>query len=111
MKVFIKTKKVTTSSVDMDSVGHQCASPMRTGAMDRMGSEELYLSPEQNILLDAVRRACKELNCDFNIVDVSKYSFRQRMREKGVLPRLEYRNRILTGLPSSKEIVNFFKIQ
>ena len=92
----------------MDSVGHPCASPRQTGAMERLGAEELFLSQEQNILLDAVIRACDVLNCDFKIVDVSKFSYLQRLREKGVLPRLEYRDRILTGLPSSKEIVDFF---
>ena len=107
--VFIKTEKVTTSSVDMDSVGHPCASPSRTGALDRMGSEELYLSQDQNILLDAVTRACKILNCDFQVIDVSKYGILQRMREKGILPRLEYKGRVLTGLPTSNEIVEFFE--
>ena len=108
MNVFIKTKKVTTSSVEMDSVGHSCAAPRQTGAMERLGAEELYLSQEQNILLDAVIRAYDILNCDFKIGDVSKYGYIPRLREKGVLPRLEYRDRILTGLPSSKEIVDFF---
>jgi hypothetical protein len=108
MTVFIKTKKVTTSSVDLDSVGHECAKPRQTGAMDRMGSEELFLSQKQAILLDAVSRACKSMDCDYKIVDVAKYSFRQRMREKGTIPRLEYRNKTLTGLPTSTEIVKFF---
>lgn len=49
LKIYVRSQKITTSCVDIDSVGHQYANPLRTGALDRMGSEELFLNQEQTL--------------------------------------------------------------
>jgi hypothetical protein len=109
LKIYVKSMKITTSSVDLDSVGHQCADPMRTGAYDRMGSEEILLDQEQTLLLDAAIRASTKMNWQLVIIDVAKYSILKRIRLKEPIPRLELDGKIMVGNPSSDEIVQFFR--
>ncbi|NHI89174.1 MAG: hypothetical protein EAX87_06590 [Candidatus Thorarchaeota archaeon] len=109
LKIYVRSMKITTSSVDLDSVGHQCANPMRTGAYDRMGSEEILLDQEQTLLVDAAIRASTKMNWQLVIVDVAKYSILKRIRMKETIPRLELDGKIMVGNPSSDEIIQFFK--
>ncbi|MFW9849218.1 MAG: hypothetical protein ACFFF4_08755 [Candidatus Thorarchaeota archaeon] len=106
--LFIKSEKVSTSSADTESLGHACASPMRTGAYDRMGSEIGFLNNDQLLLLDAATRACERMKWDLEIVDVSKYSLMKRIREKETIPRLECDGKIMTGIPTSDMIIQVF---
>ncbi|MHA2425428.1 MAG: hypothetical protein ACXAEF_11620 [Candidatus Thorarchaeota archaeon] len=107
--LFIKSEKISTSSADIDSLGHQCANPMRTGAHNRMGGEIGFLSNVQLLLLDAATRACEKMNWDLELVDVSKYSLMKRIRMKETVPRLECNGKIMTGTPTSDEIIQFLR--
>ncbi|MFX1579272.1 MAG: hypothetical protein ACFFBJ_06455 [Promethearchaeota archaeon] len=109
LKICVRSMKITTSSVDLDSVGHQCANPIRTGAYERMGSEEILLDQEQTMLLDAAIRASTKMNWQLVIVDVAKYSILKKFRFKEIIPRLELDGKIMVGNPSSDEIIQFFK--
>ncbi len=106
--LFIKSEKVSTSSADTESLGHACASPMRTGAYDRMGSEIGFLSNDQLLLLDAASRACERMKWELEIVDISKYSLMKKIREKEPIPRLEFEGKVMTGIPTSDEIIQVF---
>ena len=108
LELYVRSLKITTSSVDLDSVGHQCANPMRTGAYDRMGSEAILLDEAQSLLLDATKRACSKMKWQLVIVDVAAFSFLDRIRLKGTTPRLEAKGKIMVGTPNSDEIIQFF---
>lgn len=107
--LYIKSERLSTSCVDLDSVGHQCASPLRTGAYDRMGSEAVRVKQEDQILLDAAIRACERMKWNLIIEDVSTWSFLRKLKSKGTVPRLEANHKILIGNPTSDEIIQFFK--
>ena len=106
--LFIKSEKVSMFSADIESLGHACASPMRTGAHDRMGSELGMLPQHHRILLDAATRACEKMDWIFEIEDISKYGFTKRIRANQKVPRLQCNGKILTGMPTSDEIIAFF---
>ncbi len=108
LTLYLKSRKISTSSADMDSVGHRCASPMRTGAYDRMGSESALYEPEQAMLLDAALRACEKMDWMLQVVDVSKYGFMKKIRSKEKIPRLESNEKTIVGTPTSLEIIEFF---
>ncbi|MFW9910001.1 MAG: hypothetical protein ACFFEF_15645 [Candidatus Thorarchaeota archaeon] len=108
LTLYVKSMKVSTSSADMDSVGHQCANPMRTGAYNRMGSQEIFLNQEQSILLDAAIRASDKMKWELEIVDVLKYGFLKRIKSKDAVPRIEVNGKTLVGSPTSDEIIQFF---
>ncbi|MFW9979451.1 MAG: hypothetical protein ACFFEJ_15310 [Candidatus Thorarchaeota archaeon] len=108
LTLYIKSMKISTSSADIESLGHQCASPMRTGAYDRMGSEAALFEPQQAMLLDAAIRACDKMDWTLKVIDVSKYGFRKRIQSKGKVPRLEGNNKTMIGTPTSVEIIEFF---
>jgi len=107
--LYIESERLSTSCVDIGSLGHQCANPMRTGAYDRMGSEAIRVKQEDQILLDAVIRACERMKWSLMVEDVSRWSFLKRFKSKGTIPRLEAKGKILTGTPTSDEIIQFFK--
>jgi hypothetical protein len=109
LKIYVRSMKITTSSVDLDSVGHQCANPIRTGAYDRTGSEEILLDQEQTLLLDAAIRASTRMSWQSVIIDVAKYGLLKRIRLKETIPRLELDGKIMVGNPSSDEIIQFFR--
>ena len=106
--LLVKSEKVSTSSADIESLGHACASPMRTGAHDRMGSELGFLSNDQLLLLDSTTRACEKMNWDLELIDVAKYSVLKKLRMKETVPRLENNGKTMTGTPTSDEIIHFF---
>ncbi|MFX0106651.1 MAG: hypothetical protein ACFE7R_00025 [Candidatus Hodarchaeota archaeon] len=108
--LFVKSERVSTSCADTDSLGHECASPMRTGAYDRMGSETIVLNQEQEILRNAAIRACEKMKWELVIEDASKYGFLKRLRAKEAIPRLEGNGKLMTGIPTSDEIIEFFKV-
>ena len=106
--LYIRTKRISTSSVDLDSVGHNCANPLRTGALDRMGSESAFLDPEQALLIDAAVRACDKMDWTFEIVDVAKFGFIKRIQSRDEVPRLEANGKTMYGTPTSLEIMEFY---
>ncbi|MFW9845643.1 MAG: hypothetical protein ACFFD6_02760 [Candidatus Thorarchaeota archaeon] len=106
---YIKSERLSTSCVDLDSVGHQYASPLRTGAYERVGSETIRLRQEDQILLDTAIRACDRMEWNLVIEDVSTWSFLKKLKSKETIPRLEANNKILMGTPTSDEIIQFFK--
>jgi hypothetical protein len=107
--LYIKSEKLSISCVDLDSVGHQCASPLRTGAYERMGSEAIRVNQKDQILVDAAIRACERMKWNLIIEDVSTWSVLRKLKSKGTIPRLEANNKMLTGTPTSDEIIRFFK--
>ena len=108
ISLYFKSKRVSTSCVDFDSVGHQCANPSRTGGLDRRGSEELLLEPLQAMLYDAAVRACDRMEWTLIVTDVAKYGLMQRIRSKERVPRLEGNGKIMYGTPTSEKIIEFF---
>ena len=107
IEVFVSSKKVSTQGADMDSLGHQCANPMQTGALDRMGKGDVFLPQNQCILLDAVIRASEKMGWNYNIVNVSDFSWWKKYRSKEPVPRIEYDGHILEGTPMSNDIIQF----
>ncbi len=106
--LYIKSKRISTSSVDLDSVGHNCANPLRTGALDRMGSESVFQDPEQALLIDAAVRACDKMDWTLEVVDVAKYGLIKRIRSNEEVPRLEANGKPMYGVPTSREIIEFY---
>ncbi|MHA1948918.1 MAG: hypothetical protein ACXAAO_01505 [Candidatus Thorarchaeota archaeon] len=108
IRVYIESKSATIQAADMDTVGHPNCT--RTNATDwggSLGKAGSVIPPEHLILLDAASRAGEKLGCQAEVIDVSNYSFWQKRKSKGVVPRIEIGNKILTGLPTSDEIVEF----
>ncbi|MGY5881521.1 MAG: hypothetical protein RTV31_14820 [Candidatus Thorarchaeota archaeon] len=106
LRVFIESQVQTFQSADMDTMGH----PMCTGTNtsdwgNAAGKAGKAIPEEHRILLDAASRAAEKLACDLEVIDVSDYGFIQKIRSKGVIPRIEIGEKILTGLPTSDEIV------
>lgn len=106
LKVFIESKSQTLQAADMDTVGHPMCTGTNTSDWGNAAGKAGRMIPEEHrILLDAASRAAEKLGCELEVVDVSDYGFIQKMRAKGVIPRIEIGERILTGLPTSNEIV------
>jgi len=106
LRVFIKSESRTLQSADMDTIGH----PMCTGTNtsdwgNAAGKSDRIIPEDHRILLDAASRAAKKLACNLEVIDVSSYGFLQKLRSKEIIPRIEIGERILTGLPTSDEIV------
>ena len=60
---------------------------------------------EHLILLDAASRAAEKLGINLEVVDISEFSFFQKRKLKKVIPSLEIGEKVITGLPTSDEIV------
>lgn len=107
IRVFIESTSATIQAADMDTVGHPNCT--RTNATDWGNSvgKSGNMSPQEHlILVDAAMRAAKKLGCQVEVIDISNFSFWQKRKLKGVIPRIEIENEIITGLPTSDEIVN-----
>ncbi len=106
LRVFIKSQSRTLQSADMDTIGHPiCTGTNSSDWGNAAGKSDRVIPEEHRILLDAASRAAKKLVCNLEVIDVSSFGFIQRMRTKGSIPRIEIGDRILTGLPTSDEIV------
>ena len=107
LRVFIESKSQTLQAADMDTVGHPvCTGTNSTSWGDATGKAGRMVPEEHRILLDAASRASERLNCEMEVIDISEYGFIQRRKLKGVIPRIEIGEMILTGLPTSDDIVN-----
>jgi hypothetical protein len=82
---------------------------MRTGAYERVGSEAIIMKQENQILVDAAIRACDRMKWSLIVEDVSKWSLLKKLKSKGTIPRLEVEDKVLVGIPTSDEIIQFFK--
>ncbi len=107
IRVIIESKSATIQAADMDTIGHPyCTGTNSTDWANSAGKAGNVIPQEHLILVDAASRAAQKLGCRVEIIDMSNYSFRQKRKLKGVIPRIEIENQILTGLPTSDEIVN-----
>jgi hypothetical protein len=92
----------------MDTIGH----PICTGTNasdwggDTLGKEGKIVPQEHLILLDAASRAAAKLGVNLEVVDVSEFGFFQKRKLKKVIPSIEIGEKIITGLPTSDEIVD-----
>jgi hypothetical protein len=110
IRVFIETESITISAADMDTVGHPyCTNTNTSDWGNALGNAGRSLSQDQSILMDAASRAAEKLGLNLEIVDISNYSFFQRRKMKGLIPRIEIGDKILTGRPTSDEIVEQLK--
>ena len=110
IRVFIESESRTIQAADMDTVGHpECtqtnSSDWGNGALGKGGRA---IPQEHLILLDAASRAAEKLGLNLEVVDISVFSFFQKRKLKGSIPRIEIGEKILTGLPTSDEIVRSF---
>jgi hypothetical protein len=91
----------------MDTIGHPMCTGTNTSDWGNAAGKAGRIVPEEHrILLDAASRAATKLACGIEVIDVSEYGFLQRRKLKGVIPRIEIGETILTGLPTSDEIVS-----
>ena len=110
IRVYVRSTKVTLSPADMDSIGHQCARPTQTGAYERTGKAGRGFPEEHELAIDAAVRAAKKMGIDIEIVDVGKWGFLRRRKEKVSnleFPMIVYNGKTLTGTPLSDEIIDF----
>jgi hypothetical protein len=110
IRVFVKSNKVTLSSADMESIGHQCARPTQTGAYDRTGKSGRSYPQEHRLMIDAAYRAAEKMGIELEIIDVGDWGFRRRRKEnisEMKIPWIEFKGKTLTGTPLSDEIVEF----
>ena len=108
IRVFIESQSQTLQSADMDTIGHPYCTGTNTSDWGNAAGKAGKTIPEEHrILLDAASRAAEKLTCNLEVIDVSDYGLIQKIRSKGVIPRIEIGERILTGLPTSDEIVAY----
>jgi len=108
LRIFIESKSQTMQAADMDTIGHPMCTGTNTSDWGKAAGKAGRMIPEEHrILLDAASRAAEKLACGIEVIDVSKYGFIQKMRSKSIIPRIEIGERILTGLPTSDEIVAY----
>lgn len=107
IRVFIESRSETLQAADMDTVGH----PMCTGTnasdwgASTLGMSGKLVPQDHLILLDAASRAADKLGLELEIVDIADYSFFQKRKLKKEIPSIEVGEEVLTGLPTSDEIV------
>jgi hypothetical protein len=108
VRIFIESKSETIQSADMDTVGHPVCSGTNTSDWGNgtTGKAATMMPQEHRILLDAASRAAEKLGLELDIVDISDFGFFQRRKMKKVIPSIEIGELILTGLPTSDEIVH-----
>ena len=108
IRVFIESKSQTLQAADMDTIGHPiCTSTNSSNWGNAIGTAGRAVPKDHRILLDAASRAAEKLECDVEVIDVSIFGFFQKRKLKGIIPRIEIGERILTGLPTSDEIVQY----
>jgi hypothetical protein len=108
LRVFIESKSATIQAADMETVGHpNCTRTNSTHWWNSVGKGGNMIPPQQLILLDAASRAAEKLGCDIEVIDLATFGFLKRRKVKGVIPRIEIGNQVITGLPTSDEIVEF----
>ena len=92
----------------METVGHPECTQTNTSdwANGALGKAGRVVPHEHLILLDAASRAAEKLGYPLEIVDVSDYGFFQKRKLKKQVPSIEVGEVILTGLPTSDEIVS-----
>jgi hypothetical protein len=108
LRVFIESKTQTLQAADMDTIGHPYCTGTNTSDWGNAAGKAGRMLPEEHrILLDATSRAAEKLACELEVIDVSNYGFIQKIRSRGVIPRIEIGEKTLTGLPTSDEIVAY----
>jgi len=106
--VFVESESATIQAADMDTVGHpNCTRTNATQWGNSVGKGDTIIPQGHLILLDAATRAAEKLGCQIEVIDISDYSFWQKRKLKGVIPRIEIGDKIITGLPTSDEIVSY----
>ena len=108
IRIYIESRSQTLQAADMDTVGHPVCTGTNTsdwggGALGKGGK---MVPQEHLILLDAASRAAEKLSVNLEIVDISELSYFQRRKLNKVMPRIEIGEKIITGLPTSDEIVS-----
>ncbi|MHA1943028.1 MAG: hypothetical protein ACW96M_01400 [Candidatus Thorarchaeota archaeon] len=112
VKVFIESNSVTIQGADMETVGHPECTQTNTSdwANGALGKSGRVVPHEHLILLDAASRAAKKLGLDLEIVDKSDFSYFQKRKMKGAIPRIEVGEVTFTGIPTSDEIVGHMQL-
>ncbi len=107
VKVFIESRSETFQAADMDTVGHPVCTGTNTTDWESgsLGKGGRIVPQEHMILLDAASRAAEKLGLALEIIDISDLGFFQKRKMKQFAPRVEIGEVILTGLPTSSEIV------
>jgi hypothetical protein len=107
IRIFVESKSQTLQGADMDTIGHpQCTQTNATNwGSGPLGASASGLSHEEQILLDAASRAAEKLGFPIDVVDVAEYGVLKKLRSRGKIPRIEIGEIILTGLPTSDEII------
>jgi hypothetical protein len=108
IRIYIESSSQTLQAADMDTVGHPVCTGTNTsdwggGALGKCGR---MVPQDHLILLDAASRAAEKLSINLEIVDISEFSFFQRRKLKKVIPSIEVGEKVITGLPTSDEIVD-----
>ncbi|MFW9965125.1 MAG: hypothetical protein ACFFCX_16255 [Candidatus Sifarchaeia archaeon] len=108
VRVFIESRAETFQAADMDTVGHPICTGTNTSNWTNgsLGKGGRVIPQEHLILLDAASRAANRLGFNLEIVDIADFGFLQKRRMKQHIPRVEIGSVILTGLPTSDDIVN-----
>ena len=109
LRVYVKSEKVTVVSSDLTWGGNNCRQPMGTGKNSKSGKADGIYPVEHLMLLDAVARASNETGIHFEIVDIGGWSFLRKLKESGSsqIPRIEFKSKVLDGIPTSSEIIQF----
>ncbi len=108
LTIYIESNSQTLQSADMDTIGH----PICTGTnasdwgSESLGKEGSFIPQDHRILLDAAGRAAEKLGITLGIIDIAKYGYFQKRKLKKVIPSIEMGEKVITGLPTSDEIVD-----
>ena len=107
IRIYIESISQTLQAADMDTVGHPFCTNTNASdwGCDTLGKEGLIIPHDHLILLDAASRAAGKLGMEIEVVDISKFGFFQKRKLKKTIPSIEIGERIITGLPTSDEIV------
>ena len=109
--VYIKSESKTIQAADMDTVGHPFCTNTNSSDWENssLGKGGRMIPQDHLILLDAATRAAEKLGLCLEVIDISEISFFQKRKMKSMVPRIEIGKEIMTGLPTSDDIVEQFQ--
>jgi len=107
LTIYIESNSQTLQAADMDTIGHPLCTGTNTSDWGNgaLGKGSRLVPQDHRIMLDAALRAAEKLGITLEIVDISEYGFFQKRKLKKVIPSIEMGEKVITGLPTSDEIV------